>query len=38
MTIKEFINERLSPWCKCICRLYPDGTMCKLCGHIHKEK
>jgi hypothetical protein len=25
----------MAPWCKCICRVAPDGTTCKLCGHAH---
>jgi hypothetical protein len=27
----------MAPWCKCICRVAPDGTMCKLCGHAHEN-
>lgn len=29
------VNYWLAPWCRCICREAPDGTMCKLCGHAH---
>lgn len=34
--LRERVNQWMSPWCKCICRTYPDGTLCKLCGHAHE--